>query len=288
MVGRLLVMRQFVTSDGHVGRAAHILHPDISMTRFFLVLLALLVGLLGASRVAQFRARARVQPVTIRAARPPVESAPPIAATIPVEESRTPAIDLLARLEGRRRLLRSSSFTYFDSLFTETDSVVRRWPDREGTPFAVALPNSESQAGQARLLPVLRRALSAWEETDARLRFTLTADTTGAEIVVHSIPELGGDRAGQTDLQWSHDGAIHSAVITMAINAPGGSPLPELALFAVALHEVGHALGLGHSPSPDDVMFSAASRQVLSARDRATITLLYELPLGTVREVVTK
>ena len=159
---------------------------------------------------------------------PAVTPAPAVAATL-VEESRTPAIDLLARLEGRRRLLRSVSVTYFDSLFTETDSVVRRWPDREGTPFIVALPSGQSSVPN-RLLPALRRALSAWEEVGVRVRFNLTADTTGADIVVHSAPNLGNDRVGQTDLQWSRDGAIHSAVITIALNTPAGAPLPDAVL----------------------------------------------------------
>src|ERR1044071_1807995 len=37
--------------------------------------------------------------------------------------SGTPVIDLLARAEARGRLARAAQFTYFDSLFAETDSI---------------------------------------------------------------------------------------------------------------------------------------------------------------------
>ena len=56
----------------------------------------------------------------------------------------TPAIDLLARIGGRRQLTRAHQATYFDSLLLETDSVVRRWPEQQGLVFVVAVPPSDS------------------------------------------------------------------------------------------------------------------------------------------------
>jgi hypothetical protein len=206
-------------------------------------------------------------------------------ADLPVR-SATPTVDRLARLATRQQLTREAATTYLDSLMLSTDSVVRRWPDRYGSPLKVALVEGGVSGYAPRMAGFMRDALDRWENTAIGLRFETVPDTIGADVVVRWIDHFDIDRAGQTDLTWDQAGRVRRATISLALRTNTGASLGDTALLAVAVHEVGHALGLPHSGDTADVMFPATRTGTLSDRDRRTVGVLYRLPPGPVRDLL--
>ena len=242
----------------------------------------------GSSRpVVQSASDTRPATVDIHSTSQPEGSTGPAVTSRTDLSPSTPTIDRLARLAARQQLNRWAGLTYLDSLIASTDSVVRRWPDRSGTPLRVAIIEGGPSAYHPRMAGYVREALGLWEGAGAGVRFTTISDTATAEILVRWIDHFDFDRAGQTDLTWDQAGRVRKAAILLALRTNTGVALPDAALLTVAVHEAGHALGMPHSPDSNDVMFPATQTGSLSERDRRTVQVLYQLPTGPVRDVPT-
>ena len=195
-------------------------------------------------------------------------------------------VDLHPEREATRRRLRDAAArTYLDSLLLGTDSLIRRWELGAGRALDIAIVEGAGPEYAPRLVNMVREAAARWEREGLGFYFNFSTDTSEAEIVIRWQSRLESeDRAGQTDLVWDRLGHIRRAGITLALRNTAGALLPDDALLAVAVHEIGHAIGMPHSDDSDDVMFPRARHNVISPRDRLTAYLLYQLPPGSVKE----
>jgi len=196
----------------------------------------------------------------------------------------TSYIVMLARSEIRRRIRASAGLTYLNEILAATpDSALHRWDGRVASPVRVSLVGAAVANFQPAFLDAVRAAFQRWQDAGVPVRFEFDGDSSLAEVRLRWRIQFETERSGQTDLQWDQDGHITSGVITLATFDPKGQPLGPDEVRVMAVHEIGHLLGLDHSPDPGDLMYAQPKVRDLSPRDIATVLLLYDLAPGTLR-----
>lgn len=184
----------------------------------------------------------------------------------------------------RQRLLLGLDGTYLDEILFARDSALARWPERTTRPVRVFVQEAESLATwNPEFLPVVRDAFTSWVQVSIPVRFTFVADSTSADVRVSFVERFANGISGRT--VWSRDGAywLVSSDIELALSHPNGGAVTPPQMRAIALHEVGHLLGLDHTTEPDHIMSARVRVRELSESDQATVRLLYSVPAGVIK-----
>ncbi|MDP4115077.1 MAG: matrixin family metalloprotease [Bacteroidota bacterium] len=126
-------------------------------------------------------------------------------------------------------------------------------------------------------------AFNSWEKADNRISFKLSEDEKDAQIVIwfenNLMDKYDEEYLGLTNYETGRKKSIKKAVVEVGVHKYNNIKVNDGEIKTTIIHELGHALGLGHSDNAIDIMFPYIDSNVnsdmeykeLSSADKAAI-----------------
>jgi len=140
---------------------------------------------------------------------------------------------------------------------------------------------------------LVKKALDEWHKvSNGKVSFTIVDNLFNSHVNI-DWKRVEREALGCCYFQYDRNNRLGSAEVSIGLTEGlvHADYMDEGEVYHTILHEIGHAVGLGHSPFKKDIMYTPHQKGILHVGDgdRLSVNWLYTFPQGkTVNEIASK